>query len=133
MCDPEFTLVLAQAKQEARALFGPEPGKLLPTIPHTDVRRAISDCLPDLAESFPGDERNVLLTLARMWRTLVSGDFISKDAAAVWAESRLPKEHAAVLADARKAYLGLYEDAWNRRQEARCTMRILYERVMENL
>ena len=131
--DPELTLVLAQARQEAKTLFGPEPDKLLPTIPQADIRRAIGGCLPALAESFAGDERNVLLTLARMWRTLVSGEFVPKDVAAAWAESRLTEKHAAVLADARRAYLGLCEDTWNQRQEARRTMHALYERVMENL
>lgn len=131
--DPELTLVLAQARQEAKALFGPELDKLLPTIPQADIRRAIEGSLPALAESFAGDERNVLLTLARMWRTLVSGEFVPKDVAAVWAESRLPEEHAAVLADARRAYLGLCEDTWNQWREARRTMCALYERVMENL
>ena len=131
--DPELTLVLAQARQEAKALFGPEPEELLPTVPQTDILRAMGDGLPALAESFAGDERNVLLTLARMWRTLVSGEFVPKDVAAAWAESRLPEEHAAVLADARRAYLGLCEDAWDRRPGARRTMRALYERVREKL
>ncbi len=133
VCDPELTLVLAQARQEAKALFGPEPDELLPKVPQADIRRAIGNCLPVLAESFAGDERNVLLTLARMWRTLVSCEFVPKDVAAEWAESRLPKEHAVILADARRAHLGLCEDAWNQRQEARRTMRALYERVMENM
>ncbi len=133
VCDPELTLVLAQARREAKALSGPEPDELLPMIPQADIRRAIGDCLPALAESFAGDERNVLLTLARMWRTLVDSEFVPKDVAAEWAESRLPEEHAVVLADARRAYLGLCEDAWSQRQEARRTMHALYERVMENM
>src|SRR5690606_18364981 len=76
--------------------------------------------LPALLDSLEGDERNVLLTLTRMWRTLATGDFVPKDAAAGWAVARLPAEHAAVLATARDAYLGIRRDDWSaRRQEAR--------------
>ncbi|QEM80890.1 aminoglycoside adenylyltransferase family protein [Halomonas binhaiensis] len=115
--DPELTLVLAQARQEAKPLFGPSASELLPLIPPADIRRAIGDLLPDLLASLQGDERNVLLTLARMWRTLTEGDFVTKDAAASWAEPRLPVEHAALLRDAREAYLGMHADDWSTRQE----------------
>jgi hypothetical protein len=40
-----------------------------------------------------------------MWRTLVTGEFVSKDVAADWAVARLPAIQAAVLADAREIYL----------------------------
>lgn len=132
--DPELTLVLAQARQEAKALFGPPANELLPAIPASDIRRAIGDALPALAERFPEDERNVLLTLARMWRTLATAEFVPKDAAADWAATRLPQEHASVLLSARNAYLGLRGDTRRpRRQEARRTMRALYELVAQNL
>ena len=32
------------------------------------------DALPSLAAGLDGDPRNVLLTLARMWRTVATGD-----------------------------------------------------------
>lgn len=118
--DPDLTLVLAQARQTAEPLFGPDTTDLLPVIPQADIRRAIGDALPALLDSLEGDERNVLLTLARMWRTLVTGEFVSKDAAAEWAQTRLPAEHATVLADARDGYLGILKDDWGpRRQEVR--------------
>lgn len=108
--DPEFTLVLAQARAEARTLLGPDPGDLLPSVSQAEIRRAIGDALPALLDNLEGDERNVLLTLARMWRTLATGDFVPKDVAAEWAIPRLPAEAAAVLAGAREAYLGLSRD-----------------------
>nr|WP_300306160.1 aminoglycoside adenylyltransferase family protein [Halomonas sp.] len=115
--DPELTLVLAQARQEAKPLLGPGAFELFPIVSQADIRRAIGDLLPDLVASLQGDERNVLLTLARMWRTLTEGDFVTKDAAASWAEPRLPAEHAAVLKEAREAYLGMHADDWSTRQE----------------
>lgn len=132
--NPDLTLVLAQARQRAQALIGPAANEVLPAIPQADIRRAIGDALPALLADLEGDERNVLLTLARMWRTLVTGEFVSKDAAAEWAEARLPAEHAAVLADARKGYLGTGKDNWQtRRQEARQTADYLHECIVSAL
>ncbi|WP_205085256.1 aminoglycoside adenylyltransferase family protein [Photorhabdus khanii] len=134
VCDPELTLVLAQSRQEAIPLVGSNASSLLPAIPRSDIRRAIKDVLPDLIETLQGDEHNVLLTLARMWRTLVTGEFISKDAAADWAASRLSAIQAAVLADARETYLiGREEDWRNRQQELSLTVNSLHDCVLTNL
>lgn len=78
----------------------------------TDIRRAIRESLPGLIESVKGDERNVILTLARMWLTVAVGEISPKDVAAEWAIPRLPKEHATLLDLARKAYRGEYADKW---------------------
>jgi streptomycin 3"-adenylyltransferase len=128
--DPEFTLVLAQARRNAKALIGRDPAALLPIIPASDVRRAIGLALPTLLETLEGDERNVLLTLARMWRTLAIGDFVPKDVAADWAIPRLHAEAAALVAEARDAYLGVKSDHWqDRQQEVRLVASALGERV----
>lgn len=132
--DPELTLVLAQSRQEALPLFGPVASSLLPTIPRSDIRRATRDVLPSLIETLQGDERNVLLTLARMWRTAVTDEFVSKDVAADWAVARLPAIQAAVLADAREAYLKGRDENWrNRQQELHLTVSSLHARVLMNL
>ena len=133
-CDPELTLVLAQSRQEAKPLVGPDANELLPAIPKSDIRRAIRDVLPALIETLQGDERNVLLTLARMWRTTVTGEFVSKDAAADWAATRLPAEQAEVLVDARGGYLSGCESDWrNRQQELQRTVKSLHDLVLANL
>lgn len=132
--DPEYTLILAQARQEAKTLFGPDAKELLPVIPQSDIRRAIGDALPALLATLPGDERNVLLTLARMWRTAQTGDFAPKDAAAAWAAGRLPDEQAGVLAQAREEYLGLRGNDWrSQRRELRQTACALQDCVMKSL
>lgn len=113
--DPEYTLVLAQAAQEAISLVGPVREHLLPPMPHEDVRRAIADALPALVGNLSGDERNVLLTLARMWYTLETGKFAPKDAAAEWALPRVSPETASVLALAQTAYRGAALDDWRNR------------------
>ena len=78
----------------------------------TDIRRAIKESLPELIEGIKGDERNVILTLARMWLTVAIGEISPKDVAAAWAIPRLPKEHAAILDLACKAYRGECVDMW---------------------
>jgi predicted nucleotidyltransferase len=132
--DPDLTLLMAQAQQEAIALVGPNASSLLPAIPRSNIRRAIKEALPSLCETLDGDERNVLLTLARMWRTLVTEEFVAKDVAADWAAARLPAEQAAVLANAREAYLGVGEEDWqNHQQELQLTVRSLHDAVLANL
>ncbi|PQQ28320.1 adenylyltransferase [Photorhabdus luminescens] len=133
-CDPELTLVLAQSRQEAVPLVGPNASSLIPAIPRLNIRRAIKDVLPNLIATLQGDERNVLLTLARMWLTLVTGEFVSKDVAADWAAARLPAIQATVLADARETYLKGREEDWrNRQQELQLTVSSLHACVLANL
>lgn len=70
------------------------------------------ESLPGLIKGIKGDERNVILTLARMWLTVAVGEISPKDVAAEWATPRLPKEQATLLDLARKAYRGEYVDKW---------------------
>ena len=114
-CDPEYTLVLAQARQEAVSLIGQCAFELLPEISPKHVRQAMGDALPALLRGLRGDERNVLLTLARMWRTAGTGAFVTKDAAAAWAIPQVPDRDAATLDYARRAYLGEIIDEWGTR------------------
>jgi predicted nucleotidyltransferase len=116
LSDPENTLVLAQAGKQARPVFEPHGKVLFPAISPAHVRCAMREALPALVGNLVGDERNVLLTLARMWRTAVEGDFVSKDAAAIWAAARMPAPEAATLGLAADAYRGKAEDDWKHRQ-----------------
>jgi predicted nucleotidyltransferase len=128
--DPEITLVLAQARDMARPVFGPRAIELLPEIAPQHVRRAIRDALPALLDGLRGDERNVLLTLARMWRTATTGEFVSKDVAATWALHRMPEHEAGILAYAREAYVGRVEDNWrNLHDDVRQTAAHLHQRL----
>lgn len=69
--------------------------------------------MPDLLAELDTDTRNVLLTLARIWTTLATGEIRSKDAAADWALARLPAGHRPVLAHARAVYLGDEDERWD--------------------
>jgi predicted nucleotidyltransferase len=128
---PGSTLSLAQARQEAVPLFGPPAVNLLPDVPFAEVRTAMREALPALMGDLVGDERNVLLTLARMWRTAARRDFVSKDVAADWVAPQAPPEIAAVLTLARDAYLGTASYDWtSQRDEARRAADYLHQHVL---
>lgn len=113
--DPEYTLLLAQARQQAQLLWGSDVLADVPATPIEHIRQAMRDGVDPLYEGLRGDERNVLLTLARMWRTGVHGDFVTKEQAAEWAIPRLSAELAKTLEYARLAYVGEVLDRWDTR------------------
>ena len=71
------------------------------------------DGIPGLLGDLESDTGNVILTLARIWTTMATGEIRPKDAAAEWAMARLPAEHRAVLALARAIYLGEEPERWD--------------------
>lgn len=113
--DPEYTLLLAQARQQAQLLWGRDVLADMPATPIEHIRQAMREGVDPLYEGLRGDERNVLLTLARMWRTGVHGDFVTKEQAAEWAIPRLSAELAKTLEYARLAYVGEVLDRWDAR------------------
>jgi streptomycin 3"-adenylyltransferase len=73
----------------------------------------MTDELPSLLDDLSTDTANVLLTLARMWLTLATGDFAPKDEAADWAIARLSPGESSALERARDTYrAGTYE-SWD--------------------
>ncbi|WP_154674918.1 aminoglycoside nucleotidyltransferase ANT(9) [Desnuesiella massiliensis] len=110
--DPDLAILLKQAIMNSIPLVGPNISDILEPVPITDIRKAIKESLPGLMADIKGDERNVILTLARMWLTASTGEISSKDQAAEWAIPQLPIEQAALLDIARKAYLGECIDKW---------------------
>ena len=114
--DPDLGIVLKKVIDSSWPLYGRPAETVLGPVPMTDIRRAIRDSLPGLLAETAGDERNVVLTLARMWLTAATGDIAPKDMAAEWAEQQVPSEHGALLKYARKGYLGLIEDQWGEQE-----------------
>lgn len=114
--DPDLAIVLKKVRESSVTLVGPEALAILDPVPKADIRRAIHDSLPSLLVGLTGDERNVLLTLARMWHTAVEGEIAPKDLAAEWAVSRLHGENAFLLELARRGYVGDCEDNWDGRE-----------------
>ncbi|MFV0135210.1 aminoglycoside adenylyltransferase domain-containing protein [Streptomyces sp. HMX87] len=112
--DPDLTPLLTMVLRADAPLLGPPPARLLDPVPPAGLRRAIVEGVPRLMAEPEPDTRNVLLTLARVWSTLVTGDIRPKDAAADRVLPRLPAEHRAVLRRARAVYLGERDEGWAR-------------------
>ncbi|MCL2807077.1 MAG: aminoglycoside adenylyltransferase family protein [Coriobacteriia bacterium] len=111
--DPDLTIILKQAEQHSVTLLGTERINLIPPIPKSDLFKALKDVIPGLVGQMKNDERNVLLTLARIWATVATGMFMAKSQAAEWVIERLPQENTALLALAKDAYCGNELDDWN--------------------
>lgn len=95
------------------ALAGPPPAAVFDQVPTEDLVRGAVHGIPQLVGDLESDTRNVLLTRARIWATIETGDVLSKEKAAQWALDRLPPEHRPVLAQARQMYLrGTREERW---------------------
>jgi aminoglycoside 9-adenylyltransferase len=115
--DPDLALVLATVLASSLNLVGPPAKALLAPVPFEDIRKAIAQSVPGLIQGLVGDERNVVLTLARMWATLVTRDIVPKDVAAARMREHLAEEHGRTLELARRAYLGEVKDDWSMRRE----------------
>ncbi|WP_280401354.1 aminoglycoside adenylyltransferase family protein [Nocardia carnea] len=128
--DPDLTILVTMARDCAMTLAGPPAARILDPVPAGDVLRAVTAGLPDLIAGADGDERNAVLTLARMWVTAETGAVVSKAEAAAAVLPRLPAEHAAVLRLARAGYLGEVADSWaDRRAELNSFLRYAGERI----
>jgi predicted nucleotidyltransferase len=110
--NPDLAVLLTAARADCVALFGPPIAELVDLIPRDDLAKAMLDVIPDLMADLDGDVRNVLLTLARVWFTLHTGEIAAKDVAADWAIARLPEGRGDALSRARAGYLGDLDDSW---------------------
>ncbi|HSL34148.1 MAG TPA: aminoglycoside adenylyltransferase family protein [Candidatus Limnocylindrales bacterium] len=127
---PDLAPLITMALAGDTALFGPPPAELLDSVPVEDLRRAIVEGVPGLLEDLDSDTRNVILTLARIWSTLATGEIRSKDAAADWALAHLPDEDQPMLARARAFYLEGDEGAW---ADVRPDVRSLADRLVSEI
>lgn len=110
---PLIAMTLRGADAGQPSLFGPPATDVFDPVPPADLRRAIVAGVPGLLADLATDTRNVLLTLARIWSTVATGELQSKDAAAAWAAERLPAAQRPVLDRARSMYVeGWDEDDW---------------------
>ena len=111
--NPDLAVLLTAARADGVPLFGPRIVDLVEPVPRDDLAQAMLDVIPDLMADLEGDVRNVLLTMARVWFTLQTGEIAAKEVAADWAVARLPDRRGDALRRARAGYVGEAEDSWN--------------------
>ncbi|WP_410540083.1 aminoglycoside adenylyltransferase family protein [Streptomyces sp. KL2] len=111
----DLALLVAMVLAGDHSLAGPPPAQVFDPVPHADLVQASVAGIPELLDDLDGDTRNVVLTLARIWTTLATGEIRPKNTAADWALARLPPEHRPVLEHARRLYLTCRysEEAWS--------------------
>lgn len=126
---PDLAVLITMVRDAGVTVRGPAPVELLDPVPRADLVRAILDELPILLDDLEADTRNVLLTLARMWITVVTGEVASKHAAASWAIERLPERHRPMLAQARAGYVGALDDRWDDQPSVRALAATMAERI----
>jgi streptomycin 3"-adenylyltransferase len=114
--DPDLAILLTKVRQHSVLLFGAPAAEVFDPIPAADVTRAMLALFPDVVRGVRGEERNALLTTARMWVTLTTGEILPKDVAAGRMLAVLPAEHREVLARARDIYLRDDADDWSGRE-----------------
>lgn len=113
----DLAIFLTDFLGASRPLIGPPAAVVLEPVPPADLRRAMTDELEPLLVDLATDTRNIVLTLARIWATLGTGQILTKDGAADWGLARLPEEHRAVLARARAIYLDEAAERWDDLQD----------------
>lgn len=112
--DPDVVVLLSAALGAHRVLQGAALRDVVPRVPSALLRQAQLDLLPVVLDGLVGDERNVLLTLARMAVTAETGQLLPKHDAAELVRRRLDEAGAGLLSLAREEYLGRIRVDWSR-------------------
>lgn len=121
--DPNVAVLLTSAREDSRPLLGPRLASLVDAVPRGDLDRAVLDAVPDLLDDLEGDERNVLLTLARVVHTLRTGAVVPKDVAAAAVAGSLAPADRDTLDLAAAAYRGEAAADWAGRADAVASLR----------
>ncbi|SFW11758.1 aminoglycoside adenylyltransferase family protein [Nitrosovibrio sp. Nv17] len=110
--DHDLAILLTKARARSACLAGTPAPELIDPVPKEDFVRALADTIAqwNREADWQGDERNVVLALARIWFSASTGGITRKDTAATWALERLPDEHRPILMNAQAAYLGTARD-----------------------
>jgi predicted nucleotidyltransferase len=111
--NPDLAILITILLLGGRPLVGRPAAEVFAPVPGADLDRALFDVIPGLLADLESDTGNVILTFARIWTTLATGQIRPKDVAADWVLERLPEEHRAVLARARAIYLGEEPERWD--------------------
>ncbi|MCM5679567.1 aminoglycoside adenylyltransferase family protein [Schlegelella sp. S2-27] len=117
MQDHDLAILLTKVRKHSLALRGPDASTLFNAVPLADLKQALLDTVAQWAapDAWIGDERNVVLALARIWFSAATNEIASKDAAVDWLLERVPLAHKGLLTDAKAAYLGQAMDDFSSR------------------
>ncbi len=110
---PDLALIVTQVLLKSQILWGPELEQILSHVPYRDFMKAMLHDLDRLFAELESDTRNVLLTFARIWSTLVTNEIRPKPLAADWAINHLPKHFQPVMKRAKLICIGEENEHWD--------------------
>lgn len=112
MLDHDLAILLTKARQHSVSLVGPNAVDLFEPVPRAHLVQSLRDTVAQWNEpqDWAGDERNIILALARIWYTATTGQIASKDAAATWLLHQMQSSNEAMLSKALAAYRGEEKD-----------------------
>lgn len=106
--DMDLAILLTKVRRHSVPVLGQVAEKLFEPVPVADFRAALADTVKqwNIASDWAGDERNIILTLARIWYSAETGNIAPKHTAAKWLMERVPTKYHPLLQAARDGYLG---------------------------
>jgi streptomycin 3"-adenylyltransferase len=112
MMDPDLAILLTKARGHNIAVVGQQADQVFEAVPPADLRRALLDTVAqwNTPEDWAGEEKHIILALARIWYTAISGGIASKAQAATWLLERIDPPYREILDKARRIYLGQEDD-----------------------
>lgn len=133
--DADLVILLTKVRKLSVALIGESVQNLLPIVPIEDLFRTLEETLQiwQEPEDLIGDERNIILTLARILFSRESGEIIGKSQAAQWLLPKISGKHAEVLQLAHNEYLGLAVVDWSiKLEEVEAFVQFIKERFNQS-
>ncbi|CAB3817555.1 hypothetical protein LMG26689_00285 [Achromobacter animicus] len=136
MLDHDLAIMLTKVLGDSIPVVGPPARQLFEAVPHKDLTRALLDTVAqwNQPEDWADEERNIILALARIWYTAVTGEIASKADAATWLLERIEPAYRPGLGHARAIYLGQAQDDLAQRHAIETEAFIIHaRRVIEGL
>ncbi|MBL1409045.1 aminoglycoside adenylyltransferase family protein [Sphingobacterium faecale] len=106
--DADLCILIKKARISSIPMVGAIASKLfVDDVPNGDFFKTLQSTLSQWnnEEDWRGDERNIILTIARIWYSASTGNIGSKEEASGWLMDRIPTNHQFWLAQARRHYL----------------------------
>lgn len=114
MVDIDLTILLRKLALSSIPIVGKPVVDLFDPIPDHDFKYALYNTLSlwCCESDWLGDERNIILTIARIWYSVSTGNIASKEDAANWLLNKIPDVYQSLIVEAKYSYLGEQESVF---------------------
>lgn len=112
--DIDLTILLRKLSLASIPLIGKVASEIFEPIPEHDFKQALYSTLSlwQSESDWQGDERNIILTIARIWYSIQTGQIVSKEEAATWLIERIPLIYKPLVIQAKQNYLATDPEAF---------------------